>query len=224
MMGAWRQSFGIGAVVFVSLGFVVYAASFGLRGLSGDLSSESYLFQGSGAADVSIAAHMIVGAVITLAAPLQLSRPVRHRFPVLHRIVGRMVVGGAFITAVLGVAYIAQRGTIGGPWMNFGFTLYAVCMAVAAVETMRHARARRMLRHQAWALRLFVLVMASFLFRIHYGLWFAATDGLGSNASLTGPFDRVQVLAFFLPYLVILEISLRCQWLTLGHSSARHSQ
>ena len=74
---------------------------------------------------------------------------------------------------------------------------------------MRYARARNFQRHREWALRLFVLALGSWLFRVHYGLWFALTDGLGSTPDLTGPFDRIQVFAFFLPYLVWLEWYLR---------------
>ena len=57
--------------------------------------------------------------------------------------------------------------------------------------------------------RLFVLVLGSWLYRVHYGLWYLATDGLASTPEFTGTFDRVQNVAFYLPYLVLLEIWLR---------------
>jgi hypothetical protein len=173
------------------------------------LRTESYLFTDSELANGAISVHMLAGAAITALAPLQVLQGPRRRWPWLHRATGRAIVAAALVAALGGLVFIAVRGTIGGAWMDFGFALYGAAMAVAAVQTFRHAKARDIARHRAWALRLVVLVLASWLFRVHYGIWFLATGGLWSNDSLTGPFDRVQVLAFFLPYLLILELWLR---------------
>jgi hypothetical protein len=54
-----------------------------------------------------------------------------------------------------------------------------------------------------------VLALSSWLYRVHYGLWFLVTGGLGSEPDFSGLFDRVQVFAFYLPYLLALEIWLR---------------
>ena len=74
---------------------------------------------------------------------------------------------------------------------------------------MRAARAGDVTRHRAWALRLFVLIIGSLIFRLHYALWFLLTDGLWSTPQLDGPFDQVQYVAFYLPYLAALELWLR---------------
>ena len=120
-----------------------------------------------------------------------------------------LLVAGALLTGAAGCAFILTRGTIGGRWMDAGFLLYGALMMLAAVQAWRFARAGRFVPHRAWALRLFVLVLGSWLYRVHYGLWYLATDGLASNPEFTGTFDSVQNFAFYLPYLVLLEIWLR---------------
>jgi hypothetical protein len=41
---------------------------------------------------------------------------------------------------------------------------------------------------------------------VHYGLWYLATGGAASNPDFTGAFDRVQNFAFFVPYLILVQI------------------
>lgn len=189
--------------------FAFYAAGFGQDGLRGALDSPHYLLSASAPANTGIFSHMLLGAAITLLVPLQLIRPLRQRLPALHRWTGRLVTLAAGITALGGLVYVALRGTVGGPVMDVGFTLYGTLMLLAAVQTYRHARARRIAHHNAWALRLFMLVLGSWLYRVHYGLWYLATDGLWSTPEFSGAFDLVQNFAFYLPYLIAVEIYLR---------------
>lgn len=192
--------------------FAFYSANFGWRGLTQGLAQDSYLFAPNAAvSNGALSIHMLTGAGLTCLIAVQLIAPLRRRWPGLHRWSGRVLITAALVTAIGGLVFIAMRGTIGGAWMSAGFALYGVLLAAAATQTWRYARARRFDLHRAWALRLFVLATGSWLFRVHYGLWLLATDGLGSNDTLTGPFDRVQVLAFYLPYLAGLELWLRWQ-------------
>ena len=152
---------------------------------------------------------MVAGAVITMLAFVQLTGPVRRYLPAVHRWSGRTLCLLAILTALGGLGYILQRGTIGGPAMSLAFAAYGVLMLGAAVETFRHARARRFDRHRRWGLRLAVLALGSWLYRVHYGVWEAATGGVGTAPDFSGWFDRVQLLAFYVPYLLILELRLR---------------
>lgn len=192
------------------LPFVFYAARFGVRGLSSDLSAETYLYTaGRWLPNLAVFSHMLGGAVITALAPLQLYTGLHRRLLRTHRWAGRLIVLLALTSALGGLVFIASRGTIGGWFMDVGFAIYGACLALAAVQAIRHARAGELRLHREWALRLFVLALASWLFRLHYVVWFLLTDGLGSTPELNGPFDRVQVFAFFVPYLIALEIYLR---------------
>ncbi|MBE0412094.1 MAG: DUF2306 domain-containing protein [Yoonia sp.] len=196
-------------VIALALPFAFYAANFGQAGLRAALTEPHYLFSSNIPANNSIFSHMVAGALITLLVPLQLAAPLRRQFPRLHRWSGRLIVLAAILTAIGGLTYIILRGTIGGAAMNVGFTLYGGLTLLAATQTIRHARAGRIAQHNAWALRLFWLVLGSWLYRVHYGLWYLTTGGLWSNPEFTGGFDLVQNVAFFLPYLIGLEIYLR---------------
>jgi hypothetical protein len=182
------------------------------RGLSlGDATERatSRLFHdGSGLANTAIYAHMLLGGLITALAPLQLIPAIRRRWPRAHHLIGYTVAGLALATALGGLVYLALHGAIGGAPMVAGFGLYGALMGLAAVQTLRFARARDP-RHMAWAARLIVLVLGSYLYRVHYGLNYALFGGIGTNPDFTGPFDLAQNVAFYLPYLLLLEIWLR---------------
>ena len=85
---------------------------------------------------------------------------------------------------------------------------FGVLTLLAAIQTIRHAQASRLNAHAKWALRFFWLAIGSWLYRVHYGLWYLTTDGLWSNAAFTGVFDLIQNFAFYVPYLIGLEIYL----------------
>ncbi|MEO0910923.1 MAG: DUF2306 domain-containing protein, partial [Pseudomonadota bacterium] len=63
--------------------------------------------------------------------------------------------------------------------------------------------------HREWALRLVVLALGSWLYRVHYGIWYLLTDGMYSEPDFSGAFDIIQTFAFYLPYLLLLEIWMR---------------
>lgn len=202
----------LGLLALSVLPFVLHSVDLAGRGMAGALAEPSHLFPpAGGAASAAIALHMVTGAAITLLAPLQLVGPIRRRWPALHRWSGRVLAVAAAAAALAGLFYIAARGTVGGPMMDLAFATYGGLMLLAAVQTARHARARRFELHRDWALRLFVLAIGSWIYRVHYGLWYMATGGIASNDQFTGLFDRVQLWAFFLPYLVLVELWLRAR-------------
>ncbi len=191
--------------------FVIYSGDLGLRGLlSQTPAAVSRVFETGGVlANAGIALHMIAGAVLTLGAPLQALPVVRRRWPGLHRRFGYGLFVLAVVTGLGGLVYITLNGTIGGWWMSLWFAIYGAAMIWAAANTVYHALAKDMRRHFDWAVRFVVLAVGSWIYRMHYGLWFATTGGLASNEAFTGLFDQIQVVAFFVPYLVIAEIALR---------------
>jgi len=210
---SWQTSVAIGllaVLVLLALPFALHSLSFGLRGLNSDLSGRTYLFSSTHpVSNGAIFGHMMAGAAITLLAPLQLVGPLRARFPAVHRFTGYVFFACAVATAAGGLAYIVTRRTIGGPLMDYAFAGYGLCVLLAAFQTVRYARARDFGRHQRWALRLFVLAIGSWLYRAHYHLWVGLTGGVGIEPGFTGPFDQVQVFAFYVPYLVALELFFR---------------
>lgn len=162
-------------------------------------------------ATTGIGLHFLGGALILFLGSIQLIERIRTRYLPIHRWIGRVYVLLSLLTAIGGLTFILIHGTIGGTVMDVGFALYGVLMFWAAIETIRHARVGRLERHRAWALRLYVLALASWLYRMEYGFWFLFTDGLGSTPTLTGPFDQVMAFFFYLPNLLVLELFLRAR-------------
>jgi len=93
--------------------------------------------------------------------------------------------------------------------MDFAFALYGLCVLLCALQTVRRARQREMILHREWALRLFVLAIGSLLYRVHYGIWYELTGGIGMAPRFSGPFDQFQNFAFFVPYLLLVELYVR---------------
>ena len=191
--------------------FVAYSAGLGLQALTSDAPSAlSRVFvEGAGLANGVLAIHMIAGALLTVGAPIQALPVMRRRWTATHRKFGYVLFVLALVTGLGGLIYIALNGTIGGWWMSLWFALYGAAIIVSSARTIYYALAKDMQRHFAWATRLVILAVGSWIFRMHYVIWFSLTEGAGSNESLTGLFDRIQVVAFFVPYLLIAEVFLR---------------
>lgn len=193
----------VAVLILFALPFAYYALARGMALNDPGEQALSRLFHGGAAlSNIAVYGHMIAGGLITALAPLQLSQVLRQRAALLHRILGYVLVSAAVLTSLGGLMYIALQGTIGGAVMSTGFALYGILMLLAAVQTVRYARFRHPL-HRLWAERLVILALASWLYRVHYGVWEILTGGLGSRDDFSGPFDVIQVFAFYLPYLAL---------------------
>lgn len=210
-MRAWTVNALLLFLAFNTLWFIVHSVALGWGGLtSAQPGALSRVFvDAPPLASAALALHMVTGAILTLGAPLQATPLVRRRWPGLHRRLGYVLVTLALVTGFAGLLYIAANGTVGGAWMSFWFAVYGLAVIWCAANTVYFAIDKDMRRHFAWATRLVILAVGSWIYRMHYGLWYAATGGLASNDAFTGLFDRVQVVAFFVPYLLIAEIFLR---------------
>ncbi len=164
-------------------------------------------------ASAGIGLHFFAGAVLLLFGPIQLISQVRTTAPAVHRWIGRIYALAAFLAGVGGLTFIAIKGTVGGMPMTVGFAMYGGLMVIAAVQTVRHAMARNVYVHRAWAVRLFALAIGSWLYRMCYGFWFlfAGRDNPGHTNEFSGWFDYVMDFAFFIPPLIVAEMFVRTQ-------------
>ena len=195
------------ALALFTIPFVIYSLNLGFSGLLSDLSGESRFYDPEEPiATMATFVHMASGAFLTFVAPLQVIPFVRKKWPILHRATGYALISLGVVTGAAGLTSIALVGTIGGPLMSAAFALYGALVLVSSLQTLRFARKGRYLRHRRWALRLTVLALGSWLYRVHYGVWYATTGGVASNDAFTGLFDQVTLFAFFLPYLLLLEL------------------
>ncbi|MFZ5623261.1 MAG: DUF2306 domain-containing protein [Gemmatimonadota bacterium] len=162
-------------------------------------------------ATAGIGLHFAAGGIILVLGSLQLTGAIRAHYPALHRWIGRVYVTAALLAGLGGLAFIAAKGTIGGTVMDIGFSLYGVLTVLASVQTFRHAQARRLDMHRAWALRLFALAIGSWLYRMDYGFWLLLTNGAGHARDFHGPFDMVMAFFFYVPNLLVAEAFLRAR-------------
>ena len=196
-------------------GFVWHSASRGTLGLAGDPAAIDRL-TGPTSSLMALFAHMVTGALVTALSVVQLAGPVRRRWPRIHRVSGRVLAVTALLTGIGGLAYVAFSGTVGGPPMSVAFALYGILMIIAAIQTPRIAMQGNYDRHRRWGLRLIVLGLGSWLYRLHYGIWYGTTCSLSENLcgmaaepDFSGLFDRINLFAFYVPYLLALEWWLR---------------
>lgn len=157
-------------------------------------------------ATLGMGLHFAAGGIILVLGCIQLIDRIRVKYPVIHRWLGRVYILASILVAIGGLTFIFYKGTIGGTIMDIAFAGYGILMFWAAIETIRHARAGRMEKHRAWAIRLFALAIGSWLYRMDYGFWLLFTNGLGHTSSFTGPFDYFMDFFFYLPNLLVAEI------------------
>ncbi len=165
----------------------------------------------SAVATSGIGLHFAMGGIILMLGSIQLIGSIRERWPAFHRWVGRVYVLSCLLAAVGGLTFIVVKGTIGGTVMDIGFGLYGVLMLLAAVQTYRHAVARHIDLHRAWALRLYALAIGSWLYRMDYGFWIMLTDAYGHGDNFTGPFDQIMAFFFYIPNLLVAEVFIRAR-------------
>ncbi|MDP3492220.1 MAG: DUF2306 domain-containing protein [Hyphomonadaceae bacterium] len=163
------------------------------------------------AASAGIGAHFFAGAVLLLLGPVQLIGEIRAKAPVVHRWIGRVYAFAAFAAGVGGLLFIVLKGTVGGMPMTVAFSMYGALMVLAAVQTVRHAMARNIDVHRAWAIRLFALAIGSWLYRMGYGFWFLFAGEMGHTEDFSGWFDYIMDFAFFIPPLIVAEMFIRAR-------------
>ncbi len=190
--------------------FIVHAVDLVTAVIEGEITKKPYLFvAGSTFGNTAMAVHIAAGVFLTTIVSFQFVTTIRKRLNTLHRFTGYALVGMACLTSIAGLTYIALRGTIGGTVMSLGFSLYGLCLFVAAVRVIQTAVSKDRTKHGEWALRFIVLAIGSWLYRLHYVLWHIATGGIWSDPNFSGAFDKVQNFAFFVPYLVVVQV-----WIT----------
>jgi Predicted membrane protein (DUF2306) len=162
-------------------------------------------------ANVGFGLHLQMGIFLVLAWPLLFSARLRNRYRTVHRWVGRVYVTAALLAAGGGMSYIFAHGAY-IPAASVAFALWGAVMMVCAVMTYLNARAKRFDKHRAWTIRLFAMVLGSWIFDLENTAWADLTHGLGMSEGLpSGPFDHIVLYLFFVPNLLVAEFFIRYQ-------------
>jgi uncharacterized membrane protein len=202
----------VGQLIFA---FTV-ASFYALTALRGDYHKWNFTngyFPGLSMGNTAVVVHLASAVIIMLAGAVQLLPQVRNRFPVFHRWNGRIYMLTAVTLSVAGLYMTWFRGSVGDLSIHLGSTVNAVLIWLCGGMALRCALARDFRTHRRWALRFFLVVSASWFFRIGFFLSFLIFKGPFGFDPVTfrGPFLTFMSFAQYLIPLAVLEIYLRAQ-------------
>jgi tetratricopeptide (TPR) repeat protein len=192
------------------------ASFYGLTALRGDYHGWKFTngyVPGVTKGNWAVVMHVASAVVVMLAGAIQLVPQVRNRFPAFHRWNGRIYMLTAVTLSVAGLYITWIRGSVGDISQHLGSTLNAVLIWLCAAMALRYALARDFKTHRRWALRLFLVVSASFFIRAGLFLSLLLNHGpFGFDpTTFSGPFLTFLSFACYLFPLAVLEVYLRAQ-------------
>ena len=120
-------------------------------------------------ASVGIGMHYFMGAILVLAWPILFSARIRTRHRLVHRWTGRVYVTAGLLAGVGGLSFILAHHN--GSAAHLAFAIWGAVMITSAVLAFVHARAKRFDLHRAWAIRMFSMVLGSWIFDLEYRAW-----------------------------------------------------
>jgi len=202
----------VGQLIFA---FTV-ASFYALTALRGDYHKWNFTngyIPGFSMGNTAVITHVASAAIVMLAGAVQLVPQIRSRFPAFHRWNGRIYILTAVTLSVAGLYMTWFRGSVGDLSIHLGSTVNAVLIWLCGGMALRYALARDFRTHRRWALRFFLVVSASWFFRIGFFLSFLIFKGpFGFDPSaFRGPFLTFMSFGQYLVPLAVLEIYLRTQ-------------
>lgn len=209
LKAATRFWFGVTVMGQLAFGFVV-ASFYGMTALRADYHGWKFtngFVPGVTRGNWAVVMHVITAAIIMLAGAIQLVPQVRNRFPAFHRWNGRTYMLSTVALSVAGVYMHWVRGSVGDVWQHIGGTVNALLIWLCAGLALRYALARDFRTHRRWALRLFLVVSASWFLRIMFFLTFLVFKRpVGFDpATFSGPYLTFLTFAQYLIPLAVLE-------------------
>lgn len=160
-------------------------------------------------ANLGIGLHFMTGTILVLAWPILLSARIRARHRAVHRWTGRVYVTAGLLAGIGGMSFILTHGAYLRA-ASIAFGIWGAVLMLSAVMAYVHARAKRFDLHRAWAIRLFAMVLGSWVFDLEFRAWNDLTGGIGISESPTpGVFDYALLYLFFVPNLLVAEFFIR---------------
>jgi tetratricopeptide (TPR) repeat protein len=206
--------------VVAFLGQLIFAfavASFyGLTAARGDLHRWSIgggWKPGDVAGNLSIAMHLATAVIVMTSGCLQLIPRLRARHPRFHRWNGRLYVTAGLLLSAAGTYMTWFRSRIGDVPQHLASTLNAVLIWAFAAIAVRYAIRRDFAAHRRWALRFFLVLSASYFYRLSFFLVVAlAGHPVGFDpTTFTGWLPTTMSFTQYLLPLGALELYLRAQ-------------
>lgn len=165
------------------------------------------------AGNLSIAAHLATAFIVMASGCLQFIPRLRARYPRFHRINGRLYMLSGVVLSAAGVYMTWFRSRVGDVTEHLGSTLNAVLIWVFAAIAIRYAMKRDIAAHRRWALRFFLVLSASYFFRLGFFLIIViAGHPVGFDpTTLIGWLPATISFAQYLLPLAVLELYLHAQ-------------
>jgi len=160
--------------------------------------------------NLAVGIHLLLAVIIMVGGPLQFVPRIRAKAPVFHRWNGRVYVLTTMITGLTGLWMIWFHQEYDESVSSTAMTIEALFIVLAGGLVWRNAVARKMLRHERWAVRLFLVASGVWFFRIILMFWLIVNGGpVGFDVeTFTGPFLDFLSFAHYLLPLAIYELYL----------------
>ncbi|HEY2093312.1 MAG TPA: DUF2306 domain-containing protein [Thermoanaerobaculia bacterium] len=202
----------IGQIVFG----VAVASFYGLTAARGDLhrwNISGGWKHGDAVGNLSIAMHLATAVIVMLSGCLQFIPRLRARHPRFHRVNGRLYVTAGVVLSAAGVYLTWFRSRVGDVPQHLASTLNAVLIWAFAAIAIRYAIRRDIAAHRRWALRFFLVLSASYFFRLSFFLVIViAGHPVGFDpTTLIGWLPTTIAFGQYLVPLAVLELYLRAQ-------------
>jgi hypothetical protein len=157
--------------------------------------------------NTAVAVHLVLAVIIMAGGPLQFIPWIRQHAPAFHRLNGRSYGLTVVLTSIAGLYMVWSRPEPVRIVQNVGVTLDALLIMIFAALAVRYAIARDLAAHRRWALRLFMVVSATWFFRVGFIQWLLYDRA----AAGFDPFLNVLAYADYLLPLALLELYLRAK-------------
>lgn len=174
------------------------------------LGAKGYI-AGDAAGNRAFGAHALAGGLIALSGGLQLIPRLRAMAPTFHHWNGRLFLLTVVGLSLTGFYLVWGRGSPPESFGELSTTLNGVLILTFAGLTLRYAVARRIAIHRRWAMRLYLVSISQWIFRLGLFGWFAGNMALGREVSGNDPFISFWHFGCYLVPLAVLELYLRAR-------------
>lgn len=161
--------------------------------------------------NIAFAAHALGAGIVAFGGALQLIPQVRHHAPRFHRWNGRVFLVTVIALSLSGFYLVWVRGTSPSTIDGISTSINGLLILTFAALAYHYARARNIVVHRRWAMRLYLVSNAQWFLRVGVFGYFVINRMLGTEAAFSDPFLRFWTFGCYLVPLLVLEIYLRAK-------------
>ena len=212
---AWLVAALIGQWAF----FHYIAAFYGSSVLTGDLETWNRLaalgrrpyVPGDTGGNAAFAAHALGAGLVALGGALQLVPWIRARFPRFHRWNGRVFLLTVVALSLSGFYLVWVRRTSPSTLDGLSTSFNGLLILAFAFLAYRAARARDLVVHRRWAMRLYLVSNAQWFLRVGLFGYFIGGKALGLSPAFGDPFLKFWTFGCYLVPLAVLQLYFHAQ-------------